>query len=302
MNWLDWLLTAARFVSLTGAILLTAIFGFYLINGPNRDVLRSHFPAEKWILIFELTALFGQAAWLCGLLWSLDPEVGPGGFEACQVFFFGTQVGRIGLIRCGLLLILVAYRVLFSRGSPTIVTWMEPALAFVQLAFLSWLSHAAAAVGPSSWIQLGTDLLHLMAAAIWPGGLIPLWLLLKRDVPETIKHNILVRFSRVSVVVAPLVGATGLLSAYFRMHAVAPLITTPYGHYVALKAACFFVMIGLGAVNRFRLIPGLRGTPSDGPFLVERWRRLQRNVLMEQAFLIVVLLAVAHLGLLAPPQ
>jgi copper resistance protein D len=302
MNWLDWLMTVPRFVSLTGAILLAGIFGFRLLtNGSDRKGLRSEFFAGKWILIFALTALFGQAAWLCGLFWSLDPEVGSGGLEAFQVFFFGTQVGRIGLIRCGLLLILVAYRVLSSRGTPRIVVWMEPALTFVQLALLSWLSHAAAAVGPSSWLQLGTDLLHLTAAAIWPGGLIPLWLLLNRAVPEDIKRDALIRFSSVSVVVAPLVGATGILSAYFRIHAVAPLISTPYGRYVLLKAICFFVLIGLGAANRFRLVPGLRGTSSNG-LLAGNWRRLHRNILIEQLLLIVVLFAVARLGLLAPPQ
>ena len=181
------------------------------------------------------------------------------------------------------------------------VTWVEPVLAFVQLAMLSWLSHAAAVIGPWSWMQIGTDLLHLTSTAIWPAGLLPLWLLLKQAAPETIKRDILNRFSDISLVVAPLVGVTGILSAYFRLHTVAPLITTPYGRYVLLKAACFFVLIGLGAVNRLRLIPGLRGS-SEVPLLAENWRRLHRNIWIEQAVLIVVLFAVARLGLLAPPD
>jgi copper resistance protein D len=128
-----------------------------------------------------------------------------------------------------------------------------------------------------------------------------LWLLLKQAVPETIKRDILIRFSNVSVVVAPLVGATGILSAYFRLHAVAPLITTPYGRYVLLKTACFFVLIGLGAANRFRLIPALLGN-ANSPLLAENWQRLQKRILIEQALLIVVLFAVARLGLLPPPE
>jgi putative copper resistance protein D len=103
-------------------------------------------------------------------------------------------------------------------------------------------------------------------------------------------------------VVTPLIGATGILSAYFRVHAVAPLITTPYGRYVLLKAACFFVLIGLGAANRFRLIPALRGTSSEIPLLAENWQRLRTNILIEQVLLVVVLFAVARLGLLAPPD
>jgi putative copper export protein len=315
MNWLDWLMTVARFVSLTGAILLAGIFGFHLLmnssDRPARNASRSDaggevsrlgFFAGKWIVILELTAFLGQATWLCGLFWSLGPDVGSDGSEEYQAFFFGTQVGKIGLVRCGILLLLVTYRVLRSFGWRTkIATWVEPVLAFVQLALLSWLSHAAAAIGPWSWIQIGTDLLHLTSTAIWPAGLIPLWLLLKPAAPETIKRDILIRFSDVSLVVAPLVGVTGILSAYFRLHAVAPLITTPYGRYVLLKAACFFVLIGLGAANRFRLIPGLRRS-SENPLLAENWRRLRKNIWMEQVLLIVVLFAVARLGLLPPPQ
>jgi copper transport protein len=157
-------------------------------------------------------------------------------------------------------------------------------------------------IGPWSWIQIGTDLLHLTSTAIWPAGLIPLWLLLKQAAPETMKRDILIKFSNVSLVVAPLVGATGILSAYFRLHAVAPLISMPYGRYVLLKAVCFFVLIGLGAVNRFRLIPVLRGAAPEVPRLAANWRRLQRNILIEQLLLIVLLFAATQLGLLAPPQ
>jgi putative copper resistance protein D len=303
MNWLDWLMTVARFVSLTGAILLAGIFGFHLLtNSSDREVSRLEFFAGKWIVILGLTAFVGQATWLGGLFWSLGPDVGSDGSEEYQAFFFGTQVGKIGLVRCGILLLLVTYRVLRSFGWRTkMVTWAEPVLAFVQLALLSWLSHAAAVIGPWGWIQIGTDLLHLTSTAIWPAGLIPLWLLLKQAAPETIKRYVLNRFSDVSLVVAPLVGVTGILSAYFRLHAVAPLITTPYGRYVLLKAACFFVLIGLGAANRFRLIPGLRRS-SEVRLLAENWRRLHRNIWIEQVLLIVVLFAVARLGLLAPPD
>src|SRR5258708_8282605 len=106
---------------------------------------------------------------MCGLFWSLGPDVGSDGSDEYQAFFFGTQVGKIGLVRCGILLLLVAYRVLrFSGWRTKMVTWVEPVLAFVQLALLSWLSHAPAVIWPLSWIQIRTHLLHLTSAAIWP--------------------------------------------------------------------------------------------------------------------------------------
>jgi putative copper export protein len=305
MNWLDWILTSARFVSLTGSILLAAIFGFYLlISGSTR----SEFFPKRLTLILEVAACLGQVAWVCALFWSMDPDIGLGGFEDFRAFFFGTQVGKIGLLRCGLLLLLVGYRAFriyrrpqqMSRSSS--LPLIESGVVLIQLVLLSWLSHAAAVVGPSSGLQLGNDILHLTGVALWPGALVPLWLSLKQSVPASVKRDALLRFSNVALIVAPLVGATGILSGYFRLHSMVPLFTTAYGRYILLKAACFFVLIGLGAANRFRLIPAIIGKAPEAPLSIENWRKLRRNILIEQVIFLVVLWAVARLVLLPPPE
>jgi putative copper export protein len=303
MNWLDWILTGARFVSLASSILLAAIFGFYLLI--NRTT-RSEFFPKRLTLILEIAACLGQVAWVCALFWSMDPDVGSDGFEEFNAFFFGTQVGKIGLLRCCLLLLLVGYSAFtiyrrpqrMSGGSS--LPLIESVLVFTQLVLLSWLSHAAAVVGPFSWLQLGNDIVHLTSVAIWPGALVALWLFLMQSGPALAKRDALLRFSNVAVIVAPLVGATGILSGYFRVHSILPLITTPYGRYVLFKAACFFVLIGLGAANRLRLIPRL--VEPEVPSSTEDWRKLQRNILIEQLIFVVVLLAVARLVQLPPPE
>jgi copper resistance protein D len=170
------------------------------------------------------------------------------------------------------------------------------------LVLLSWLSHAAAVVAPLSRLQLGNDILHLTGVAIWPGALVPLWLFLKQPAPELIKRDALLRFSNVAVIVAPLVGVTGMVSGYFRVHSMAPLFTTLYGRYVLLKAACFFVLIGLGAANRFRLIPELVGNSPEVRSSPESWRKLHRNILIEQLIFVIVLVVVALLVQLPPPE
>ena len=305
MNWLDWILTGARFVSLTGSILLAAIFGFYLVTSGST---RSEFFPKRLTLILEVAACLGQIAWVCALFWSMDPDLGSGGFEEFSAFFFGTQVGKIGLLRCGLLLLLVGYGAFriyrrpqqMSRSSS--LPLIESGVVLIQLVLLSWLSHAAAVVGPFSGLQLGNDILHLTGVALWPGALVPLWLFLKQSVPASVKRDALLRFSNVALFVAPVVGATGVLSGYFRVHSVAPLITTPYGRYVLFKAACFFVLIGLGAANRFRVIPGLIADSEEVRSPAERWGKLQRNILIEQLIFVLVLAAVARLVQLPPPE
>ena len=300
MNGLDWILSSARFVSLAGSILLAAIFWFYLLIGGSRTGSgRPEFFPRRLALILGLVACLGQIAWLGALFWSMDPDLGSAGFDQFTTFFFGTQVGKIGFLRCCLLLLVVAYIGFRRRMSGS--SFLPLVLVFAQLVLLSWLSHAAAVVGPFSGLQLGNDILHLTGVAIWPGALIPLWLFLKQPAPDLTKRKALLRFSNVAVIVAPLVGATGILSGYFRVHSLAPLLTTPYGRYVLFKAACFLVLIGLGAANRFRLIPELIGNSRTNPSSPESWRKLQRNILIEQLIFVVVLLAVARLVQLPPP-
>jgi putative copper export protein len=305
MNWLDWILTSARLVSLTGSILLTAVFGFYLlISGSTR---LEFFP-RRFTLILEVAACLGQVAWVCALFWSMDPDVGSGGFEDSSAFFFGTQVGKIGLLRCCLLILLAGYSAFriyrnthrLSRSS--FLQLIESVLVLMQLVLLSWLSHAAAVVGPSGGLQLANDILHLTSIALWPGALVPLWLFLRQSVPAPVKQDALLRFSSVAFIVAPLVGTTGILSGYFRVHSMVPLFTTTYGRYILFKAACFFVLIGLGAANRFRLIPAIVGKAPEAPSSIENWRKVRRNVLIEQVIFLVVLWAVARLVLLPPPE
>ena len=81
--------------------------------------------------------------------------------------------------------------------------------------------------------------LHLLAGGAWLGGLLPL-LTLVRDVPPNPAAETLRRFS-----------------ALRHRGGVAGLIGTAYGWVLLLKAALFAALLGLAAINRFRLTPAL---------------------------------------------
>ena len=187
------------------------------------------------------------------------------------------------------------------RGSRTALVleaaeWLLDAALLVSLA----LAGHAQASDKSAWL-LPVNLSHVLAAGAWPGGLLPLGLLLARArtnpvlLPAAV--TITRRFSRLSVVAVGVLAFSGVLNGVGMVGTFAALWSSGYGRLVLCKAALFAAMIGLGAVNR-RLIQCQR----DGTDPAQTVRRLWRNVAWECALTAGVLLATEALATNAPPM
>src|SRR5262249_36254302 len=143
---------------------------------------------------------------------------------------------------------------------------------------MSLTGHAA------DWGDLTTsvavDWVHAVAASSWAGGVIGLALtVLSRPtlVPPAVLGVIGRRFSRLAGLCLLLVVATGIASAWTQLGATARLWTTTYGQLLLLKVALVMIVAGLGAMNRYLVLPlldGRRGRRSVG----ERLFRLGRMV------------------------
>src|SRR4030088_1708321 len=86
-----------------------------------------------------------------------------------------TQFGLVSKIRFGLAIIL-AVCLLFDRLAP--LRWLALGSAIGVLAAIAWTGHAGTTAGKMGDLHLAADALHLIAAAAWIGGLVPLALLL----------------------------------------------------------------------------------------------------------------------------
>ena len=93
---------------------------------------------------------------------------------------FETQFGRVWQLRLGLIaaafvLVASALAQVKARRALIAVLWL---VSVVLLVSLAWISHAAAAtVRP---FGASGDMLHLCAAGLWIGGLVPLTIFLAR--------------------------------------------------------------------------------------------------------------------------
>jgi copper transport protein len=131
------------------------------------------------------------------------------------------------------------------------------------------------------------DLAHLVAAAVWLGGLAALVYALPRAGASDEERGAAVRrFSSTALAAVAAIGLTGLGRALMELSAVSQVWSTSYGRALIVKTAIFVPLLGVGWLNRSRLL---------GAFA-----RLRRSVGVELVAIAGIVVAVAILTELRP--
>lgn len=150
-------------------------------------------------------------------------------------------------------------------------------------------------------VALLGDWLHLLAAALWIGGLAALWIAL-RSAPEgqrpLLARALVPRVSRLAGAGLLAMVATGAYAAWLNVATPRALLTTAYGRVLLLKLLLVAIIAGLGAYNRFVLRPAIAADPRP----VTATRRFRRSITVEAALGAGVLLAVAALTIMPPAK
>jgi putative copper resistance protein D len=182
--------------------------------------------------------------------------------------------------------------------------WQEAAAALAGLLLLVSLGrvgHAATDMGGAAAHQIN-QMVHLSAAGLWLGGLVPLGILLARaSRPEGAAYVPLAKaalphFSQIGYAAVALVALTGAVNSILLVGSFQALAATPYGRLLAVKIALFLAMVSAALVNRFRLMSRWRDAPDASGAL----RSLYLSVLSEQALGLAILAIVAVLGTWPP--
>ena len=145
------------------------------------------------------------------------------------------------------------------------------------------------------WLTGAVDVVHVLAAAIWAGGIaafaVVLWHRQQRGV-RLEALELALRFSAIAGGALALAGLAGTILAVTILDGLAQLWSTPWGLLLVAKFAAVCTAAALGAYNHFVVIPWLAADPADG----RRSIRLRNTVTGEAAVLLAV---VAITGLLA---
>jgi putative copper resistance protein D len=185
------------------------------------------------------------------------------------------------------------------------VHWRMPAilvLSFLLLISLGWIGHAVEGQGATRLVHQINQMVHLLAAALWLGGLVPLaWLLRWARSPSgtawiSLARDVVPRFSQMGYAAVALLAATGALNTLLLVGSIQALVGTPYGRLLSLKILLFLAMVTVALFNRFRLLPRLRREAQASAAAAA----LARSVLFEQGLGLTILAVVGVLGTWPP--
>ncbi len=198
-------------------------------------------------------------------LWSsLKPTV----LESTLQSRFGEVWGLRALdwLALGALLALAAARPprrLLALGAPI-------ALGAAYLAATPALSGHASIQSPTA-VFFPSDFLHVLAASIWVGGIACLLLALPAATrqlhgPDRTRLLLaaLARFSPLALAAVVVIAITGVVQAYIDVRTLHGLLHTTYGALIIAKVLLLLALIGLGAINRERVLPALARIAAAG--------------------------------------
>ena len=137
-------------------------------------------------------------------------------------------------------------------------------LSLLLLVSLGWVGHAVEGQGVTRLLHQINQMVHLLAAGLWLGGLLPLAWLLERAGSASgtawisVARDVVPRFSQMGYAAVALLAATGAVNTLLLVGSTQALVGTPYGRLLGLKILLFLAMVTLALFNRFRLLPRLR--------------------------------------------
>ena len=223
--------------------------------------------ACQYGMVISAGLLFSVAGNLGGEVWSiLDPTI-------FSIAIYSKGGHAAGLAFFGFALIIVARRYEFS--AVPLLLWVGVLL--VLTSFI-WTGHAQK-VGPIAQAVLS---LHLVAIAFWLGSFLPLRRMCSSPESENL-YKIAERFGTHAIFYICLLLISGLIFAYILIGDLSLLLSTVYGNVFLMKITLVSALLGLGAVNKFRLVPLMKLEPSIGA------QRLRKSIQIEMVIALLIL-------------
>ncbi|QGU87778.1 copper homeostasis membrane protein CopD [Erwinia sorbitola] len=166
----------------------------------------------------------------------------------------------------------------------------------MQLAGLAFTGHAAMLDGWGGVFQRTNQMVHLLSAAFWAGGLLPMIFLMLAGRNPACRYDAIstmMRFSRYGHLAVILVLVSGAVNALLLL-GWPPVTFRLYSQLLVLKTLLVGIMMGIALFNRYWLVPRFQrsGALAQQQFI--------NSTLVEIGLAALVLLVVAVFAILEP--
>ncbi len=312
----DPVLIGIRFALYADLMLIAGLAAFPLYaltrrERRERQPLETLWRAQRWLcaagLLLSALGMAVLAASMQGVaLLSLE-------YQPFRELVRETEVGTAWIYRSAALLVALIAAFWLPRW-PTLAATVVAAAGAVAVATLVWSGHAGATEGAAGTLHRASDILHLIAAAVWIGAIGAFLTLISsrclREWPGGLRivARSLDQFSRVGTICVLVIAATGLINSQMIVGAenLGRSLGSPYGQLLLAKLALFGLMLALAAANRWRLTPAvaaaaagddLESVDSDPDAALAAMRR---SLIIEASAALAILALVAWFGTLEP--
>jgi len=303
------LIGAARWLQYAGAMILCGSPLFYLYSFEPSEA--SGCALWRWpftlVRVAAVVTLVGAVGWLIGESLSISDDPAEALTPAALwLVLSGTRFGLACAVRMALLVLMLVVPSVIGRFR---ALWRVQVFlgAAVTMSF-AWTGHGAMGSGSSGAWHLGFDLLHLLAAAVWLGALVPLTILMlsplrSRPDEAAVVLRGLEQFSSIGPLVIALLVLSGIGNSWFLIGPshLRALYSTGYGITLLNKIGLFGAMLMLAIRNRYWTTPALRADLRARRDMRVPLADLRTSVLTETALGLLVVLVVSLLGTLDPP-
>jgi len=164
-----------------------------------------------------------------------------------------TQSGKTWFARevYGVILLFIMWPLPKKNATGKVIR-LVAVLTLPLVAARSLTSHAAA-VRDDTAVAVIADAIHLIATALWAGGLVALWSIFyfgrQNHLSASLTAQVVQRFSRLALASFFLLLATGAYQSWIHVGSLNILLNTQYGNVLALKLALFLAMFAFGTLN-----------------------------------------------------
>lgn len=211
-------------------------------------------------------------------------------WATAEILLTMTPIGRVLAVR-GIALLAALGLAVAGRDRWVLIP------AAIAAATIAWTGHAGATEDMAGSVHRAADVAHIWAASGWIGALAALLHAVTVRRPHVDRIAVmLAKFSLLGTVFVATLVVTGVVNSLMIVGvADLPALTgSRYGWLLGAKIALFGGMLGLAALNRWRLTPALERR-DEGAIAA-----LRLSLLLETGAAIGILMLVAWLGTLDP--